>query len=432
MKFKFRNNYVKLGVTLFIVGAALILFSNSAKNIGDIMAIIPKLVDVCMPFIIGFVIAYLMTPMYNAIIRRIRYHAKKRGHENSKFVKFAKPISMVFTFAFFIAVFSLLMYMVLPELVNTVAELVVTLPATFDNVLAWVQHKAEVYQIWGPIERMVENSNDKMLDWITEKFLPASMTLMDGITTGVMGFLSVVSDILIGVVAAVYMLASKDIFAAQAKKLTYCIFPVEAAEKVKKGADIINRTFMKFISSNLLDGLTVGIITCLFLKAVGWEYSMLIAVIIGVTNLIPFFGPFIGAIPSIALLLTVNAWHALYFGIFVLVLQQVDGNIIKPKLFGEGVGLPSFWVMFSIILGGGLFGFLGMLLAVPVFAVVYQYVSYRMNRKLAKNNMSEDLEEYMNPTFYDMRKPKFEGRVEKIYQKLTKKETNEDNNKETE
>lgn len=430
MKIKFKNNYVKWGVTLFFVGAALILFSNSAKNIGDVTKIIPKLVDVCTPFIIGFVIAYLMTPMYNALVRRGRYLMVKNGTEEAKAMKIAKPASIAITFIAFGAIFSLLMYMVIPEIVGTIGELVVTLPKTFDNVLAWVQHKAEVYQIWGTIEKMVENSNEKMLDWMTHKVLPASMSMIDGITTGVMGFISVLSNILIGVIAAVYMLASKDTFAAQARKLCYCVFSAETTEKIKKGTSIVNSTFMKFISSNILDGLVVGILTCIFMKSVGWEYAMLIAVIIGVTNLIPFFGPFIGAIPSIALLLTVNSWHALYFGIFVLALQQIDGNIIKPKLFGEGVGLPSFWVMFSIIVGGGLFGFLGMLLAVPVFAVVYQYVSYRMNLKLVRNDMSEDLDAYMDPHLYDMRKAKFQGRVEKFFNKFGKKDKNEDNNKE--
>ena len=426
MKHKIKSDYVKWGITTFVVGAALILFNLSAKNIVNPNELIIKTVDVLMPFIIGFVLAYLMTPLYNASVRRMRFYMNRRGLEDARTMRIAKPVSLAITFTVLIAVFALLLYLVIPELISTIADLVVTLPETFDRVIAWMQHKAEVYQIWGLIEEAFQNSNEKLLDWMTEKVLPASMSVMDGISTGVMGIIGALSDIVIGFIAAVYMLASKDIFAAQTKKMCCCLFSSENAAKIRKGADVINQIFMRFVSSNLIDGLIVGILTCIFMNIVRWEYAMLIAVIVGVTNLIPFFGPFIGAIPSIALLLTVNPLHALYFGLFVVVLQQIDGNIIKPKLFGEGVGLPSFWVMFAIIVGGGFFGFIGMLLAVPVFACIYQYAGYRMGLKLKKNQMSTDLDDYRDPSLYDMRETKFKGLMHKLQQML-KKKGNENN-----
>lgn len=434
MKRKIRSEYVRWGLTAFAAGAAIVLFAFIVENAGKPGDFVVKIVDVMMPFIIGFVVAYLVTPMYNASVRRIRFFMMKQGKDESQAMRRAKPLSLLITFIALFAVVSLLLYLVIPELINTITDLVVTLPATFDNVLAWMQHKAEVYQIWGPIEKVFQNSNDKLLAWMTQKLLPASMSVMDGISTGVMGLLGIVSDIVIGLIAAVYMLAGKDLFAAQAKKLSRCIFSEKSAAKLMKGADVVNTTFMRFVSSNLIDGLIVGVITCIFMNIVNWEYAMLIAVIIGVTNLIPFFGPFIGAIPSIALLLTVNPLHALYFGLFVVVLQQIDGNVIKPKLFGEGVGLPSFWVMFAIIVGGGFFGFIGMLLGVPVFACIYQYVTYRMNRKLKRNNLSNDLNDYKNPDFYDMRYAKFKGSMLKLQQIFAKrgkeKEDVEEDNKE--
>lgn len=416
---KIRDNvYFKCGLTAFLTLAAAILFYLSTRHIGDLSKLVPKFMDVLTPFIIGFVIAYLLTPLYNGMVRRIRFRMLAKGKSEEVTMRVAKLSSLVLSFLIFMLIISFVLYLVLPELVNTFKELVVTLPVAFDKIIAWMQAKAEIYQLWGPIEKVFQNGNEKLISWMTSKLLPASMTMVDGISTGIMELVSVFLDLIVGIVAAIYMLASKDTFAAQGKKLTYCIFSSETAGKIKRGAKIVNDTFMRFVSSNLIDGIIVGVITGVFMTIMGWEYAMLIAVIVGITNLIPFFGPFIGAVPSIALLLMANPIHALYFAIFVVVLQQIDGNIIKPKLFGEGVGLSSFWVMFAIIVGGGLFGFLGMLLAVPVFAVLYQYLNYRMDMKLRKHAMSYNIDDYMDKDFYEMREAKVKSRLQKIVQHI--------------
>ncbi len=421
MKIKERSTYVKWGATIFVTGAALIVFFFFAQGVGNIGRFIPRFFDICMPFIIGFVMAYLLCPVYNALVRRIKpIFEEEKGEE--KALAIAKPISLALSCVIMLATLGGLIALVLPSVADTITDLSVTIPAIFDNVTAWMQLKAEKYIMLGNVEQIIEDSQEKVLEWITAKLLPASANIVDAISIGILGFLGTAFDVLIGFIAMIYIVASKDMFLAQSKKLAYCVFEKRTAEKVLRASAFINHTFMKFISANLIDGLIIGITTGIAGAVIGWDYVMLIAVIVGVTNLIPFFGPFIGAIPSGMLLLVSDPKQCLYFIIFIVVLQQIDGNIIKPKIFGEGVGIPSFWVMFAIIVGGGIFGFIGMLLGVPVMACIIEYVNYRMNRKMKMKNLPYDYHEYWDSSFYDRREAKFGKGISKLLGRETREE----------
>lgn len=427
MKIKSRSTYFKLGLTLFISGCALILFFFTARTVGDLTKYIVMAVDALEPFIIGFVLAYLMCPVYNGCIRRLRYYLMKYFSDEKKILKISKVISLILTFMMMIVIIAGLMYLVIPQMVESIAGLIVVLPDYFDNVMEWMQAKAQVYpQIWHPIENAVNISNEKLMEWLTNKVLPASMDMVDSISAGVIGIVSLLFDVLVGLVSMIYMLAGKDIFTAQSKKLCYATMKKSRAERVIAGAHTVNYTFSKFVSGNLLDSLIVGILCFAFMAIMGWPYAVLISVVVGVTNFIPFFGPFIGGIPSGLLLCTDNIWTGIYFGIFTVVLQQIDGNVIKPKVLGETIGLPSFWVMFSIVVGGALFGFMGMILAVPVFALIWTYVGYRMNMKLDRHELATELEEYMDNDIYNLREVKVFSRFKKKDRKAEEK--SDDNN----
>lgn len=364
MKLRSKSTYFKLGLTIFIAGCALIVFFFTAQTVGDLTKYIAIVVDVLKPFIIGFVLAYLMCPVYNACVRRLRHMLSKKLTDQRRIMRIAKGVSLVVTFLLLIAIIAGLLYLVIPQMVDSIAGLVVVLPDYFDKVIDWMQTKAQVYpQIWYPIENAVSNSNDKIMAWLTDKVLPASMDMVDSITAGVarrcIGIFKYTdrpcfNDIHAG--------KAKDVFTAQSRKLCYATMKKEHADRVITGAHNVNHTFGKFVSGNLLDSLIIGVLCFIFMAIMGWPYAVLVSVIVGVTNFIPFFGPFIGGIPSALLLCTDNIWTGIYFGIFTVVLQQVDGNVIKPKVLGESIGLPSFWVMFSIVVGGGLFGFMGMIL----------------------------------------------------------------------
>lgn len=430
MKLRSKSTYFKLGLTIFIAGCALIVFFFTAQTVGDLTKYIAIVVDVLKPFIIGFVLAYLMCPVYNACVRRLRHMLSKKLTDQRRIMRIAKGVSLIVTFLLLIAIIAGLLYLVIPQMVDSIAGLVVVLPDYFDKVIDWMQTKAQVYpQIWYPIENAVSNSNDKIMAWLTDKVLPASMDMVDSITAGVASVVSVFLNILIGLVSMIYMLGSKDVFTAQSRKLCYATMKKEHADRVITGAHNVNHTFGKFVSGNLLDSLIIGVLCFIFMAIMGWPYAVLVSVIVGVTNFIPFFGPFIGGIPSALLLCTDNIWTGIYFGIFTVVLQQVDGNVIKPKVLGESIGLPSFWVMFSIVVGGGLFGFMGMILAVPVFALIWSYAGYRMNMKLDRYNLATELDDYMDKDIYNLREVKIFSRFRKKQRKAEEKsdDNSEDN-----
>ncbi len=422
MKLRSKSTYFKIGLTIFLSGCALIVFFFTAQTMGDLTKYIGIVIEVLKPFLIGFVLAYLMCPVYNACVRRLRHILSKRFTDQKRIMKISKGVSLVSTFLLLIAIIAWLLYLVIPQMVESIAGLVVVLPDYFDDVIDWMQAKAQTYpQVWYPLENVVNSSNEKIMEWLTDKVLPASKDMVDSISAGLASVVSVFLDILIGLVSMIYMLGSKDVFTAQSRKLCYATMKKERADRVIKGAHNVNETFGKFVSGNMLDSLIIGVLCFIFMAIMGWPYAVLVSVIVGVTNFIPFFGPFIGGIPSGLLLCTDNIWTGVYFGIFIVVLQQIDGNVIKPKILGETIGLPSFWVMFSIVVGGGLFGFMGMILAVPVFALIWSYAGYRMNMKLDRYNLATELDDYMDMDIYNLREVKFFSRFRRKNRKAKEK-----------
>ena len=207
--------------------------------------------------------------------------------------------------------------------------------------------------------------------------------------------ISFLKTVLVGFISAVYMLNSKDTFSAQGKKLIYSMFHTDTANVILENIRFVHKVFGGFITGKLLDSLIIGLITFFAMSILQMPYVLLISVIIGVTNIIPFFGPFIGAIPSTLLIILVSPLQGVYFVIFILILQQFDGNILGPKILGDSTGLASFWVMFAILLFGGMFGFAGMVVGVPLFAVIYSAVSGLVNRSLGKKKLSVQTADYI-------------------------------------
>ncbi len=209
-------------------------------------------------------------------------------------------------------------------------------------------------------------------------------------------FLRGLYNLIVGIIVSVYILAKLEFFNAGFKRLMYCIFTVEAADKIYDGIHFTDRTFMGFISGKLLDSAIIGLICYIFCAITNMPYALLVSVIIGVTNIIPFFGPIIGAVPTGLIILLTDPVKCLIFVIFIIILQQIDGNIIGPKILGNSTGISGFWVMFSIILGAGLFRFWGMLLGVPVFVVIFTLVNSLVKRKLERSDLPVNTEDYLN------------------------------------
>lgn len=221
-------------------------------------------------------------------------------------------------------------------------------------------------------------------------------TLVKQVSMSLLAFIKVLWDLVIGFIVSIYILGSKETFTAQGKKILYALLEEKRANGFIEDMRFVNTTFGRYISGKLLDSLMVGIICYMGMKMMDLPYAELISVIVGITNIIPYFGPYIGAIPSTILILMVDPKQALYFVIFILILQQIDGNILEPKILGDSTGLSGFWVIFSITIFGGLFGVLGMILGVPLFAVLYALVGRRFQKMLLRKNMPAETEKYLN------------------------------------
>lgn len=241
------------------------------------------------------------------------------------------------------------------------------------------------------------NANSSMMQTI--------QGILNNITVQLIEVLSVFKNMFLGFLIAVYLLASRKLFGAQAKLLLYGIFPNKWAGIIEEEFRYTDKMFNGFFVGKIIDSAIIGVICFAGTTLMGFESAAFISVVIGVTNIIPFFGPFIGAIPCTLLLLLDNPWQALYFVIFIVILQQVDGNIIGPKILGNTTGVSSFWVLFSILLFGGLWGIVGMVIAVPLFGVIYDIIRKLTNRGLQKNHQGEMREAYDN-YFHKPEQPK--------------------------
>lgn len=232
-------------------------------------------------------------------------------------------------------------------------------------------------------------------NWAKTEFLPQTKNIVAGLTSGVIGAVRIVFNVVIGIIISIYVLMSKESFIGQSKKLVYAIFPGKQANAIIHTVHKSNEIFGGFISGKILDSLIIGILCFICLYLMKMPYTVLVSVIVGVTNVIPFFGPYLGAVPSAILIMLANPIQGLYFILFILVLQQVDGNIIGPKILGDSTGLSSFWVVFAILIGGGVFGIPGMIIGVPVFAVIFYIIRNILNYALKRKQLPQDSESYI-------------------------------------
>ena len=259
----------------------------------------------------------------------------------------------------------------------------------------WIQQKlADDEVLANYAEQFINAAYQNMQVWLNTKFLPDMQVIVSGVSAGLISALAAVKNIVIGIFAAAYLMGNRKKFAAQGKKLIYSFVKVPVANGILDEINYINRVFGGFIDGKLLDSLIIGILCFIIMNFLNMPYSMLISVIVGVTNIIPFFGPFIGAIPSALIILTDSPIKCVYFLILILVLQQFDGNFLGPKILGDSTGLSSFWVLFSILLFGGLMGFVGMVIGVPTFAVIYDLIKKYSNWMLRKKKLATDTAVY--------------------------------------
>ena len=347
---------------------------------------ISKLTGILMPFIYGAVIAYLLKPVCNCVedfLRRLL--PEKMGTA-------ANMLAVTVSLLFGILVVYALIMMIVPQLITSVTTLYYTARNNLNDFVDWASHQeiiASNQKLLDFIETSYDNLQDTLDNIVRTKLVPSMQSLLSGAALGVMSFVTFLKNIIIGVIVSVYLLASRKKFGQQCKMILYSLIKPRWADIILEEILYADKMFRGFINGKILDSAIIGVlcyIACLIFK---FPSALLVSVIIGVTNVIPFFGPFIGAIPATLLILIQNPIKALWFVLFVLVLQQVDGNIIGPKILGNTTGLSSFWVLFAILLFGGLWGFVGMIIGVPLFAVIYDVLKKFVFHGLRRNEEME-------------------------------------------
>ena len=347
---------------------------------------ISKLTGILMPFIYGAVIAYLLKPVCNCVedfLRRLL--PEKMGAA-------ANMLAVTISLLFGILVVYALIMMIVPQLITSVTTLYYTARNNLNDFVDWASHQeiiASNQKLLDFIETSYDNLQDMLDNIVRTKLVPSMQSLLSGAALGVMSFVAFLKNIVIGVIVSVYLLASRKKFGQQCKMILYSLIKPRWADIILEEILYADKMFGGFINGKILDSAIIGVlcyIACLIFK---FPSALLVSVIIGVTNVIPFFGPFIGAIPATLLILIQNPIKALWFVLFVLVLQQVDGNIIGPKILGNTTGLSSFWVLFAILLFGGLWGFVGMIIGVPLFAVIYDVLKKFVLHGLRRNEEME-------------------------------------------
>ncbi len=400
-KLKLKNKYLQQALIFLFIGVILIVAYYVVNHIPVIKSGFDKINDILMPFYIGIVMAYLLCPIYNATVRLVYRQNKNRFKKQIKCFRLARFCGTLAALALLIVVVAGLLMLVIPSLWESIAGLVIAAPDMISRAQEWIGTNASQNpQLEALLQGKLANLSETIIIWAQDKVLPGA----EAIFSGVVGTLGTVLDIFVALIICVYLLNSKELFAAQSRKLVLALFSEERAEKIFELGRLSNQTFGGFINGKIIDSAIIGVLCFIVLTICKIPMTMLISVVVGVTNIIPFFGPFIGAIPSIIILLIIDPISSLKFAIIILVIQQLDGNIIGPKILGKTTKLASFWVMFAIIVGGGLFGFLGMILGVPVFALIYMYTSRGVNAKLESKALETDTFSYENFSKYKVNK----------------------------
>ena len=393
--------HFRKGLTFFLVIAACVIFYFLLLRIEDISVGVSKVIDVLKPILYGMVIAYLLNPIVKQIDRWLIPQLKKKmSLEKAK--KVSRSVGVFAALVMLLALILALCNMLIPELYKSIRDMVQTLPGQISDMVTKITSIQKDTSPAGVMVRnLLEKGSDALQNWIKQDLLTKVNEVMSNLTVGIINFVSEILNFLIGLIVSVYILFSKETFSAQSKKIVYAVFRTDHANMILHLTKKSNEIFGGFIIGKIIDSMIIGVLCFFGLTILKMPYILLISVIVGVTNVIPFFGPYIGAIPSTILILLNDPIKGLYFLIFILVLQQLDGNVIGPKILGNSTGLSAFWVVFSILFGGGLFGFVGMIMGVPTFAVVYYIIAMLINHLLEKKKLPLQTSEYGEKSYVD-------------------------------
>ena len=366
-----------------------VVFFFILYRLQGISSALDKVTEILSPFIYGGVIAYLLRPMCNWFEKLFEKWLPKKLKKMAN--TFAVALSMV---TGLLIVYALII-MIAPELYQSVVTIWNALPENVDRLITWLSVTfAEQEELIALLDTGYETVYSALNGWIQNTLVPYATNIVSGVGQGVWKTLIFLKNILIGLIVAIYLLGSRKRFAKQGVMLVRSMLRPRWADLVINEIKFVDRMFGGFIDGKLVDSGIIGVLCYIGCVIFRFPNPLLISAIVGITNVIPFFGPFIGAIPSILLILIEDPVKAIWFAVFVFALQQLDGNVIGPTILGDRTGLSNFWVLFSIVLFGGVWGLVGMVICVPLFAVIYDVVSKLVYKGLRKHQRLDIWEDY--------------------------------------
>lgn len=408
MKLNMNKKYTTIAVYAFLVIAAAITFFFVISEHSVVGRMAGTFFGLMTPFIYGAALAYVLNPVLNWLEKKV--FPKVFGDRVSK--RSRRGLGVLLTFLFGCAVVALFLAVLIPQIIESIDNLAQSIYAFLPQAQNFLNDLIAQY---GTNEMLVDvlsmlgvdiSDPSMALQRLATRSYTFLTQVLPNLFGGVMRFTSGLLDVVVGIIIAIYLLLSKEVFYAQVKKLMFAFFPRRVAQATLNLTHDSNAIFCGFISGKILDSAIIGVLCFIGCSILQMPYTVLVSFIVGVTNVIPYFGPFIGAIPSIFIIMIADPLKSLVFAVFVLILQQLDGNIIGPKILGDSTGLSAFWVIFAVTFFGGLFGFVGMLIGVPTFAVIYALVRNFAEFKLGKKGLktqTPDFASQENPIFQKVR-----------------------------
>ena len=389
MKVNWNSKYNTISVYALIVICCSIIFYFVASQIGSFSEKISILIGILYPFIIGFAIAYLLNFILkfyeHTILDNVQGSSKlKKGHKRS--------ISLILTYLTAAGIFYLFVHFIVPQLIDSIMGLVNDVPMYVDNVSKLFDDVMKETNLSPEYTALIQEQMNKYINIIMDfakEVIPVVGNTLKMIASSIW-------NIVLGIIISVYLLIDKEYFFAINRKITCALFSDKMASRIFELTHRTNEIFGKFLSGKIIDSAIIGVLSFVVFSIFKIPYTLLISVIIGVTNIIPFFGPFIGAIPSFIIILFVSPTKALIFLILIFIIQQIDGNIIGPKILGDSIGISAFWILFAILVAGEFMGLVGMIIGVPVFAIIYSVIKEDVEYKLKNKDLPTETKDYMN------------------------------------
>jgi len=401
MKLPWDKKYVVKGIIAFIVIAASIAFYMIMNRWTTFRGFLSLLNQSIKPITYGLVLSYLLNPLVHILEKDLTFPIARRifRKNQARAYSVARGSSITISWVIVFVMLFALIDLVVPELYSSIEALAASLPGYINTSFLWISGVLEKNpEVVTYLQKNIAGFTTNLEEIITKitSIIPNINIVITEVFSNVFELFTAVFNILIGVIVSVYVLKDKEKFAAQFKRLLYSYTSAKSANGVIGFLRLSHGKFGNFITGKIFDSIIIGILCFIILSIVKIPYAALVSVVVGVTNVIPFFGPFIGAIPSAFLILLANPVKCIYFIIIIFLLQQFDGNILGPKILGSSTGVSSFWVMFSILVGSGMFGIWGMILAIPLFAVVYTIVKRKCTFRLAERGINYTTQEFQN------------------------------------